>query len=83
MQLWPKQIHRVTCYPPSLLLNLPSFSTVENSGKTPVALERLDLPERFFPGIMLCGPLRPEHKDKKKNQNTKPQIIRITLTLNH
>lgn len=25
-----------------------SFSTVENSGKTLVALERLDLPERFF-----------------------------------
>lgn len=30
-----------------------SFSTVENSGKTLVALERLDLPERFFPVIVL------------------------------
>lgn len=49
-----------------------SFSTVENSGKTPVALERLDLPERFFPGIMLCGPLRPEHKDKKKPKHKAP-----------
>lgn len=30
-----------------------SFSTVENSGKTLAALERLDLPERFFPVIVL------------------------------
>lgn len=39
-----------------------SFSTVENSGKTLVALERLDLPERFFPVIVLCGQKKPKQK---------------------